>query len=392
MAQPDHLEDIALADLAGAYGLTRLPASFPHAPLPAKAALAKPIVLAIRQAAAAGDEQSRAFLEAHRRRRRPDPSPLVDVIPVEPKKCQQLAVVTTYFNPVGYSSLRANYRQFADGMQAAGVELYAAELAFGRDPFFLRASPRAIRLRGNRRRNLLWQKERLLNMLAEQLPADVDAIAWIDADIVFLNRQWVADTLAALETAAVAQLFEDVYHWLPAGQLESLAKRSVAAGLRENPKHATDLAKYHPGFAWAMRRDVWEASGGLLDTVATGGGDSLMIKGFTGRTLAGLENQMNRQWLAEAETWAAAMFQRAGGRIGVVPGTILHLWHGSQKDRRYVERWRYLTDHGFCPATDLARDQSGLWQWSALARKTKPEMLRLVAAYFSERNDDGTPV
>lgn len=49
-----------------------------------------------------------------------------------------------------------------------------------------------LRVRGDER-HVLWQKERLLNLAIDSLPADVDAVAWLDADLIWFNHGWVEE-------------------------------------------------------------------------------------------------------------------------------------------------------------------------------------------------------
>jgi hypothetical protein len=40
----------------------------------------------------------------------------------------------------------------------------------------------------------------------------------------------------------------------------------------------------------------------------------------------------------------------------------LHLWHGDLVNRRYGSRNAILRRHDFDPATDLRRNEDGLWE------------------------------
>ena len=73
------------------------------------------------------------------------------------------------------------------------------------------------------------------------------------------------------------------------------------------------------------------------------------------------------------------------GRIGALPGRILHLWHGETANRRYVERNRELASFGFDPARDLVRDERGLWKWG---RQCRP-LAVWAKNYFALRREDG---
>lgn len=47
--------------------------------------------------------------------------------------------------------------------------------------------------------------------------------------------------------------------------------------------------------------------------------------------------------------------------VGYAPLLIRHNWHGSQKDRQYVDRWKILISHKFNYETDVMRNSDGLF-------------------------------
>jgi hypothetical protein len=298
---------------------------------------------------------------------------------------QNLAVITTHYNPCGFRRPRENYRRFAAGMQAAGVPLWTAELAYDDDPFHLPAGDRTLRLRGSRQLHFLWQKERLLNLLIERLPPEVDAIAWIDADVLFLNPHWVRSACQQLDSHAVVQLFADGFDLMPDGQLNRL-KHSTGWALTQQLPDSLDFSRSHPGFAWAARTSLLRRHG-LYDCMVTGSGDALMLAGFAGKHPS-MALRLNPSWQAHLRRWAEGVARDSRGVVGYVPGSILHHWHGSRANRRYNERLTPLTRFNFDPESDLRLDENGLWAWSAAALRHKRAMIDLVRDYFAQRNED----
>lgn len=294
---------------------------------------------------------------------------------------ERLVVITSHFNPCGYRRIRENYDRFAEGIASAGVELRSIELAFDADPFQL--SDATIQVRGSRRQNLLWQKERLLNHLIDSLPTDVDAVAWIDADILFNNPEWATQTKQALQSLNVVQPFKDAFNLMPDGCLVQ-SKSSTGFAYYSGESDFNDVGKWHPGFAWAARTD-WLRDVGLSDIHLMGGGDCFMLAGFTGCSLS-LESQLNGPLLTDLRRWAVAAYERVGGSVGFVPGSITHLYHGSRKDRNYWKRHGYLAE--FNSRTDIAIEDNGLWSWTDHAIVNKSAMIERVAGYFAERMED----
>ena len=116
----------------------------------------------------------------------------------------KLAVITTYYNPVRYKTRSVNFELFRQHMKDSGVQLLTVECTFGEETPELSVSDDVIHLKSD---SLLWQKERLLNIAAAALPQEVDAVAWIDGDVIFDNENWVQETLDVLDEAPIAQLF-----------------------------------------------------------------------------------------------------------------------------------------------------------------------------------------
>ena len=105
--------------------------------------------------------------------------------------------ITCFFNPHGHRNKSRHYRLFRQGLQCAGVPLLTSELAFGDAPFELTArdADRLIQLPAE---DVLWHKERLLNLSLDRLPDGCDKVAWIDCDVLLANPRWVGETLTAV--------------------------------------------------------------------------------------------------------------------------------------------------------------------------------------------------
>ena len=294
-----------------------------------------------------------------------------------------LHAVTCLFNPCGYRRLVENHRTFAAALARQGVPLTTVELSF--DGRF--EVPGSVRLFGDPAVHTLWQKERLLNVGIESLPPEVDKVAWVDADLLFLNPDWAADTERVLEDYPVCQPYRRAHMTDAAGRVAS-SRRSIGQALAEG---LTPTWKDHPGFAWAARRELIAAGGpgggGLYDRHVVGGGDRAMALAWLGRPKSDGPQDRAPRWWADYLAWAEPQAAATGGTIGVAGGDVVHLYHGEKADRRYQERVAYLSDHDFDPAADLERGHGGLWRWAS----DKPAMHRAVRRYFERRNDDGRP-
>lgn len=304
-------------------------------------------------------------------------------------RADDLAVVTCYFNSHGYRSKRRNYDDFERSILDSGLRLLTAEVAFADAEFELPAAPHILRLRA---RDVLWHKERLLNIAIAQLPPEVTKVAWLDGDILFENADWAVETSRALESVPVLQPFHHAFRLLPGqrahdGQGER--HRSFAAVHSALPglsRFASFTVHGHTGFGWAARRDVVQALG-LYDAAIAGSGDHLMAHAFCGDFSSRcLEETFLRcsSYLTHFKQWAEPAWKLVRGRVGFVPGAVLHLWHGERKFRGHRQRNEAMSRLGFDPLRDLRREENGLWCWSG----RMPGLRDWGLEYFAHRRED----
>ncbi|ODA31439.1 ATP-grasp fold amidoligase family protein [Planctopirus hydrillae] len=284
-----------------------------------------------------------------------------------------LHVVTCLFNPCRYQRIWNNYDRFREQLKAP---LTTVELSF--DGTF--HVPDAIQLQGDPLKHTLWQKERLLNLAIQAVPESFDAVAWIDADVLFTDPDWLEQTEQALERFPIVQLFDNV-ELLDASRQLFERRPGVVAKYLETRNSSVQLA--HPGFAWAARRNALTA--GLFDQDVVGGGDTTMLHGWLKTPSPFLDELRSAGWRRAIAHWEDHAYPAVNGELGALCGTIQHLWHGDRKNRHYVDRMRWLTEHDYDPATDLRLDDQGLWTWSS----HKPAMHSAIRRYFQIRQDDG---
>jgi hypothetical protein len=239
----------------------------------------------------------------------------------------------------------------------------------------------------------MWQKERLLNIAAARLPKSVRKIGWFDADIIFKEPDWLERTSKALDDHMVVQPFSHAVRLHRDNRDDGTGDldESFASMFVRDPRPAR-LGRYqvhgHTGYAWAARRELFDTCG-LYDACLTGSADHLMAHAFA----AAMRNSPcmvhtfrgSMDYAAHFIRWAISARDVVRSKVGVVPGRILHLWHGDLADRRYADREREFRRLEFDPDGDLRLDKSGLWEWSDEA----PDHLRAWADNSFHRNEDG---
>jgi hypothetical protein len=300
--------------------------------------------------------------------------------------------ITCYFNPAGYRRRLANYRVFR---QHLSVPLVAVELAYGPD-FELDEIDAEIlvRLRG---RDVMWQKERLLNLALQAVPSSCRKVAWLDCDVVFEADDWAERTSLLLDRFPLVQPFSHVHRmsgdWQvgcprpPGSELRRSAPFLIASGM---PVAAClgvhpEQIKCATGFAWAAARELLEQCR-LYDACIIGGADSSILRAAYGR----FEDAMRFQHMTERRknhylTWASPFYDAVRASVAFAEGAVTHLWHGKIEHRRYRERIEGLGRFQFDPFGDIATDRNGAWRWSS----DKREMHDYVRHYFASRREDG---
>ena len=316
-----------------------------------------------------------------------------------------LWVVTSYYNPAGYRRRLQNFHVFRRFLNAP---LLVVELAAKSD-FALTSSDAEIvlQLAGEDR---IWQKERLLNLAFQHLPAHVEYVAWLDCDVVLSDPDWPERAMAQLSrTDGPMQLFETVHHVPPEASeaptrdallsaRRFLAQRAVATTAsdadayfaarraeRGDDPSRPPKSRVAGGMAWAAHRRDIEACG-LYDRAVLGGGDAIFVCGLRGWIPRLVDESGHCEGLLhDALRWSERARDRMGDAIGALPLDMVHLWHGAFEDRNYFGRSRILRAHGYDPATDVTLAPNGTLAWAdpdgALARD--------VAAYFDTRCEDG---
>lgn len=333
--------------------------------------------------------------------------------------CDDLWLVTAYFNPQHYQNRLENYHRFVAPIHQAGMNLITVEYALDEDWFELPPGSNVVQVRGQ---DILWQKERLLNLGIAQLPTNARMVAWVDCDLLFANPDWAVETAALLKQNAAVQLFERAV-WLASGTTSATDADMTHPSFGFIHVHDPNAMrqgheKYygHPGFGWAFNCDLLKQHG-LYDTAIVGGGDYVMARAMRGDLNSysvpgmfrpGVEDfpsrvkyRIARQflflgWLDKpadgyeliynyAKVWGQKFYADVQGRIGYTPGVVLHLWHGSFERREYKTRYSLLADHRFDPLSDIRIGSNGCWEWAS----DKSALHDGMQNYFLRRKEDG---
>ncbi|MFH7000939.1 hypothetical protein [Flavobacterium bizetiae] len=230
--------------------------------------------------------------------------------------------------------------------------------------------------------NLLWHKETLLNKIIAELPAKYKYVFWLDADVIFTNKNWIVDGVKQLKTNTIIQPFEycvflDKDQIKPSFSMDKIKDsylpnsintnvwRSFSANYVETElwKNANFGKHGHVGFAWGAQREILQTVP-LFDKALIGGADYIIAYAASGRSIE--DDNLKK--------WSNDFYNVTEGKIGFVEGYLYHIWHGDIEKRQYTKRLQYNTQI----KEIMDRDENGLFITN------KPDDI-FIKNYFKEK-------
>jgi hypothetical protein len=183
--------------------------------------------------------------------------------------------------------------------------------------------------------NKVWSKEILINKIVDQ--SNSDYILWIDGDIIYENLDWLNNLDYLMKDNDFLQLFETINYLDESGKIIE-SHKSIASNVSNDID--TLLSKgLKPGGSWMSKSNILKSTP-LFDKMWVGGGDTILTYGLygieNGWTLNKVREGSEKVWL-DAKNWITSFGKR---KVGYLPITINHLYHGDLKDRDYNERYK----------------------------------------------------
>ncbi len=251
--------------------------------------------------------------------------------------------------------------------------------------------------------NLLFHKEALLNKAISQLPAKFKYVFWIDADVIFTNKNWLVDGVGALKHYTIIQPFEYCVHLEKDETSPSAVVKSVLETRPSLPnKHHNRVwksfcsnyqtARYHKdenynnhghvGFAWGAQRSLLDRVP-LYDKALIGGADHIIAHAAANQIIHPCIAKSFTENLDEIRDWSELFALNVLEQIGYVKGNLYHIWHGDILKRQYLKR---IQDFSPQINTIVEKDQNGLYVTN------KPDDAKLKEYYRQREDTSVTPV
>lgn len=323
---------------------------------------------------------------------------------IKPIDLSRVVVVRMVSNPVRYLSRYNAHRVQSKFLEDSGAQVVTVEVAYGKREFEVteRGNPWHVQLRTEHEE--VWLKEWAWKVGMERIPIpNWNKVIFLDNDITFTNPTWLSEVAHQLETYRVVQPFYEAYDLGPNSEI--LQKhRSFASMYHENnfnppqgPGYSTGYygvtatkgVFWHPGFAIAFRREVFDHmtlfTGGLL-----GAGDHHMWLAMVGCADRSVPKGVHPRYREAVMNWQEDADREIKGDIGFCHGGILHRWGGSKLKRYYVPRWDIVIEVQ-ASMDDVRVDHNGLPQIIVKDNRTR-RMRDLFRGYLRARDEDSITV
>lgn len=310
----------------------------------------------------------------------------------------EAVIISCFFNPLNSPYRTKAFNHFLKSIKHLNYRITECVIGDGK-----RQLPDDPNIDVIHTENLLWHKEALLNRIVARLPKKFKYIFWVDADVIFTNKNWLVDGVKALQTASIIQPFEYCVHMekdelKPSFDLvcakanvynistrDMRVWRSFCANHATHGNNVSGHNNYdvhgHVGFAWGARRSVLDTVP-LYDKALIGGADHIIAHAAAGHIPHRCIEKSFTEDITEVTFWSRR-FQRVIKNIGYVKGDLYHIWHGDIKKRDYLQRIKDFTP---VAKTITKKDKNGMY----ITKSGKDE--RYMQDYFRRREVSNTHV
>ena len=286
---------------------------------------------------------------------------------------KDMAICFVIFNPSQSKRLLMNYFYTRNFMELQGFPTFTLELVLNGHPEI----PEAQNVYHVSGKSVMFHKEKLCRILEEKIPKTFKKLMFCDADLIFKNPNFYDEISRLLDTHDIVHPFTDCV-WMDLTYKEKLLTRKssvLAPGINWD-------YKYHPGFAWAFRRD-WYKEVGYFDYAISGSGDTLSCAAWTKKKFPE-KFQSLPQALKRKYHKYRKLVEEFPPRITCATGTVEHLWHGTRENRQYSERHTILQNINDINDI-LIENEHGVFEFRPSVHK---RFNQIFVKYFENRQDD----
>jgi len=297
------------------------------------------------------------------------------------------AVLMVFYNPVGFKRILKNILYIMKILKEKKIPCYVVECVFND------AKPQVtgadLVVHSN---SLMFYKEQLFNKLETIVPEQYTKIVTLDGDIMFDAPDWLDQVSIALDKYDIIQPYDRACWLTPDNKRIGSWKYGYAYALKEQITITkNNVNSYHPGFAWAFKRKIFQDVGGFFPKAVIGSGDGIFSFNFLKGGIPSYWKTMmtlGRKNIFDIilEDWPAYHdnFKRVNPKVGYIKIRAMHLFHGLRANRQYVSRYAYspVKVNGNTWDEIFATNKDGLTEF------IDPSMRNSLFKYFKTRNED----
>ena len=293
------------------------------------------------------------------------------------------AVLIAFYNPAGFRRIVNNLLYVVKCMKDKNIPCFIIECVFNNRPQEIAEADMVVHSN-----SYLFYKEQLINKLETIIPEKYTKLVALDADVIFDSPDWLDQVSASLEQYDIVQPFVKAC-WLTEDNSRIYSCKNSYGYAFKNKIALTrnNLHSFHTGFAWAFRRDIFRKLGGFYSYAILGGGDMFFMFNFYGKTIPdfwmrqynkGGTTLCTRRWGEYNER-----FREVNPSLGYTNISVVHLFHGLNKNRKYSSRYDILNSVHHMEWDELFTiNEDGLTEFK------NPRLQKLTLRYFKERNED----
>jgi hypothetical protein len=294
----------------------------------------------------------------------------------------ELALIVCYFNWVGYKRSASNLLRFLRQIDKLNITAYGVELYLENAAPIMEKNRRWECIKATNR-NIMWQKEALLNKAEKMVPKHIKYIGVFDPDIYFENKNWLNESLDELKKFKVIQPFSEGIKMNEMGGIEIVKPSAAKYG------YNNDDTKYNtPGLAWIFNREFFDKVG-LYPYAIIGSGDSVLAAALLKiqNSKTAFRSVGHKNWKKDLpQEWLKKINNFMGdSSVGYIEGQVWHEWHGDVINRRYETRRKIMKYINI--SEDIFFNKDSILEWSPHVDNGVPSAF---LKYFESRLEDGT--
>jgi len=293
------------------------------------------------------------------------------------------AVVLAFYNPAKFKRILKNMLYVIQVLKEKNIPYFVIECVFnGAEPEIPDAT---LVVHSN---SYMFYKEQLINKLEPLIPEQYTKLVCIDGDVIFEKPDWVDEVSAKLDTVDIIQPFSEACWLTPDNTRIKSKKKSYAFALvndKTSLNQAVNIHAYHPGFAWAFKRDIFRKIGGFYPRSIIGNGDTVFVFNFFVDTIpkGWINSVIVTDFILGDWPTYHEKFKSVNPTVGYLDGMLFHLFHGVRQNRQYTTRYKSMA-HLLKGTWDdiITTNEDGLYEFK------DPMINKQVLAYFKRRNED----